>query len=79
MQTGQIEFSVEKFTKTMLGTITSVESLLQTFAGDRLGLACPDPCDLRVVSDGRDGIDVGVDEEVVNGDRANQASGGPPV
>jgi uncharacterized protein (AIM24 family) len=33
MRTGQIEFSVEKSTKGIIGTLTSGEGLLQTFRG----------------------------------------------
>jgi uncharacterized protein (AIM24 family) len=33
MRTGRIEFSVEKSTRSLLGTITSGEGLLQTFRG----------------------------------------------
>ena len=33
MRTGQIEFSVEKSTRSLLGTLTSGEGLLQTFRG----------------------------------------------
>ena len=33
MRTGAIEFSVEKSTKGLLGTLTSGEGLLQTFRG----------------------------------------------
>ena len=33
MRTGRIEFSVKEFTRSLLGTITSGEGLLQTFRG----------------------------------------------
>lgn len=33
MRTGRIDFSVEKSTRSLLGTITSGEGLLQTFRG----------------------------------------------
>ena len=33
MRTGQIDFSVEKSTRSLLGTLTSGEGLLQTFRG----------------------------------------------
>ena len=33
MRKGRIEFSVEKLTRSLLGTITSGEGLLQTFRG----------------------------------------------
>ena len=40
MRTGRIDFSVEKSTRSLLGTITSGEGLLQTFRGTVLvGLA----------------------------------------
>ena len=51
MRTGKIDFSVEKSTRSLMGTITSGEGLLQT-SGDGIGVAGPDPGDLLALRAG---------------------------
>ena len=60
MRTGKIEFSVEKSTRSLLGTITSGEGLIQTFRG--IGVADPDSVGLSAAPSEWDAFGGGDDD-----------------